>query len=159
MKCLAFAFSQRRGQPKRRRVITSKCSSSSSFLQQNSLRSLPLNCKRYVAQDVWRGLPFHCTVNWDLTLSIQRYDRALDSIHIQKVLDGISRIERTFASDGSPNDSICPYAGGCGGPVAVHFVFILGSLDVLSREQSWPILHTIQELMLTNPPPMETRSR
>ncbi len=109
------------------------------------------------AQDAWPGLPFNCTVTWDLTLSIQRYGRPMDPMHTIEILDGISSIERNLASDGNPDDNVCPYVGGRGGPVEVHFVCTLGNPDMLSREQVCRILHTTWVLMTMYTPPLEIR--
>ena len=126
-------------------------------LSNDTLSAFSPSIATNLGQDVWPGLPFNCTVNWDLTLSIQHYGRPMDSVHTDKVLGAISRIERSFASDGSPDDNICPYVGGRGMPVAVHFVCTIGSPDVLSREQVCRILHTIWGLMSMYTPPMEIR--
>lgn len=126
-------------------------------LSNDTLSAFPPSIATNLGQDVWPGLPFNRTVNWDLSLSIQRYGRPMDSIHTNEVLGAISRIERSFASDGSPDDNICPYIGGRGVPVAVHFVCTIGSPDVLSREQVGRILHTIWGFMLMYTPPMEIR--
>lgn len=126
-------------------------------LSNNTLSAFSPSIATSLAQDAWPGLPFNYTTNWDLTLSIQHYGRPMDVIHTHKVLDGISRIERTFTSDGSPGDDICPYIGGRGRPVAVHFVCTLGSPQVLSREQACRVLRTIWGLMVMYAPPMEIR--
>ncbi len=109
------------------------------------------------AQDAWPGLPFNCTVTGDLNLSIQRFGRPMDPMHTIEILDGISSIERNLASDGNPDDNVCPYVGGRGGPVEVHFVCTIGSPDMLSREQVCRTLHTIWVLMTMYTPPLEIR--
>lgn len=107
-------------------------------LSNNTLLAFSPSIATSLAQDAWPGLPFNYTTK-------------------HKVLDGISRIERTFTSDGSPGDDVCPYIGGRGRPVAVHFVCTLGSPQVLSREQACRVLRTIWGLMVMYAPPMEIR--